>query len=125
MSFDEFIRSFSAYVRRFADCNFVMNNPRKPLPVVRGGETKEEFKIKKNQYLVNLKRYEDGIASLYSHLYFSVANSNPRATNIIIKAKNEGNGIKAMKGLSKEYKDDALNKSGLNLLRAEFQNRNI
>jgi hypothetical protein len=88
MSFDEFIRSFSAYGRRFADCNFVMNNPRKPLPVVRGGETKEEFKIKKNQYLVNLKRYEDGIASLYSHLYFSVANSNPRATNIIIKVKN-------------------------------------
>lgn len=37
----------------------------------------------------------------------------------------EGNGIKAIKGLSKEYKDDPVNKSGLNLLKAEFQNRNI
>ena len=67
----------------------------------------------------------NGSATIFSHLYFSVSSTNPRAANIISQPDVKGCGMKALKALEESYKDDSTNNNARNSILGEFATRSI
>lgn len=127
MSYDEFLRSFLAFVRRFPDCAFALEKPTRPLPLWtrRKRESESDFKERRKEGKEEITKWKNGSAMIYSHLFFAVSSTNPRAANIIAQPEISSCGIRALEQLGKDYKDDSSNNNGRNLLLGEFAIRAI
>ncbi|MFO0453289.1 MAG: hypothetical protein ACK52I_32280 [Pseudomonadota bacterium] len=120
--YTRFITRFKVFMMRDQDCNFVLNGEAPEEIVQSTGEKTHEFLARLRENSSKIASWNLGKAKIYSNLYFSVCDTNSRATNVLT-TNTTRDGIVALDLLEREYADEAVIKEVAQNLKLIYDNR--
>ena len=123
--YSKFIQRFKIYMMRDEDCNLVLNGTTPEDQIIRNeneSESKYNTRVRLNETLKT--SWNRGKAKIYSSLFFACADTNSRATNILLTNTTK-DGIEELRLLDAEYADEAVIKEDAQNLKLLDDNRRI